>query len=291
MKNGVRRSMVGRQFPNRQIIFYFFVALFAVGCVGQQEPRVRIITPVATPTLHSIFASSTGEFLEQPGIGQVEGTPTLMSFFGPSSTPISTRTPMPVNTTSLSTPTPRPTDVIKDVFIFDESLNVNWTMENSFFVDYDVRDDDFSYNGRYSIGVTPETGNGRLMFTVDPDSEEEYLRQNVLAVQFWLYSGDDYIATDDLSVTIIGSNEYPYFVANDDSVVVDDALPTFPQTRLYYLGILEDIPPDTWVQVEVWLDDLIYDPDYQYVTGVIIENDDNFLQKFYLDDLELVIAE
>jgi hypothetical protein len=153
------------------------------------------------------------------------------------------------------------------------------------------RESEVAYNGRHSLAVSPEAPGGRLIFAVVPDAEEAYLRDNVLAVRFWLYSGDDYVGTEDLSVTILGSNEFPYWVEGDDSVQVDDSLPTFSQTRLYFLNVEEDIPPETWIQIEVWLDDLIFDPDYHYVTGVVIENDEDFLRTFYIDDLELVIEE
>ena len=269
----------------------FIILSVAVACVGPQTQGTRIVTPFSTPTLHSIFSNATIDTSESPNLFPLAGTPTLMGFFEEPTVPTTVRPTEPVDITPLLTLTPRPTPVITTITIYGEALNENWTLENSFFFDYDPREDEVSYNGRYSLAFTPESGFGNLMFTVKPDSEEEYPRQNVVAVQFWLYSGDDYIATDDLTVTIIGSNEYSYWVEGDDSVEVDDSLPTFPQTRLYFLNIEEDIPPDTWIQVEVSLNELIYEPEYRFVTGIIIENEEDFLRTIYLDDLELVIEE
>ena len=65
--------------------------------------------------------------------------------------------------------------------------------------------------------------------------------------------------------------------------------PTFSETRLYFLGINRDIPPETWVNVEVWLDDLQYDPIYEYVTGFYIKNDEGFGQTFYVDAVRIIM--
>jgi hypothetical protein len=73
-------------------------------------------------------------------------------------------------------------------------------------------------------------------------------------------------------VTVLGSNSYTYWV-EDDISVKSIYEPVFSETRLYYLGVNRTIPPNTWVKVELWLDERIYDPDYRYVTGFYIKNE------------------
>ena len=68
-----------------------------------------------------------------------------------------------------------------------------------------------------------------------------------------------------------------------------DADSSFSETRLYFLDIKHTIPPDTWVEVVVWLDQLIYDPPYKYVTGVYIKNDQGFFNTFYVDHVSLLV--
>ena len=54
-------------------------------------------------------------------------------------------------------------------------------------------------------------------------------------------------------------------------------------------GTVENAP-DTWVELVVWLDDLPYDPDYTYVTGLYLKNDKVFQQTVYVDRVALLIA-
>ena len=175
--------------------------------------------------------------------------------------------------------------------IYDENLNANWTLDNTREVIYDLRDDTFSYEGDYSLAFTPKVAYADLAFTVNEDADGIYLRDDVLAVRFWLYSGDDYIETDDLAAYAVGSNEYPYWVFDDDSVTVDDGLSLYPPARLYFLDVEEDIPPDTWLQIEFWLDEQVYDPEYEYVTGFFLKNDEDFFRTVYIDEVELLIRE
>jgi hypothetical protein len=92
---------------------------------------------------------------------------------------------------------------------------------------------------------------------------------------------------------VLGSNSYTYWLANDTSVPTDTTVtveaPLFSETRLYDLHINRAIPPGTWVQVVVWLDDLIYDPEYTYVTGMYIKNNKGFLNTFYIDQVNLLM--
>jgi hypothetical protein len=114
------------------------------------------------------------------------------------------------------------------------------------------------------------------------------LREDVLGFSFWLYGNDDWIDREDLLVTVVGSNESPYWIPDDQSVE-NIYEPLFSETRLYYLGINDDIPPKTWVQVYIWLDDLLFDPDYEYVTGIYIKNDEQFFETALIDELTVYL--
>ena len=108
-------------------------------------------------------------------------------------------------------------------------------------------------------------------------------------MRFWLHSDQDGLALSDLAVTVLGSNAQPTFDPQDHSVRVDaDKGPFFSETRLYYLGFNHAISPDAWVLVEVWLDELPYDPDYVYLTGIYIKNDRDYRGRFYIDDVQLI---
>lgn len=283
--------MKKNRLPFKLIVLNFIVVCLAAGCTADVGGVAQPAVLAETPTVHHVFAG-VGETVDQPeSIPLPAGTPTKAPLFEPATMPTPFSVTESVEITQLPTPTARPTIATRIVTIYDEALNENWTLENSFDVEYELSEGLASYNGRFSLAFTPQAGYGNLMFTVAPGSEEEYLRQDVLAVQFWLYSGDDYVETDDFLVSIVGSNEYSYWVEGDDSVVVNDSRPTFPSTRLYFLNVEEDIPPDTWIQIEVWLNDLIYDPDYQYVTGIIIKNDEDFLRTAYVDEVSLIMIE
>jgi hypothetical protein len=118
---------------------------------------------------------------------------------------------------------------------------------------------------------------------------QTYPYSAVLGISFWLNSGADTLNTDALVVTVLGSNDYGYYLPNDKSVVTD-AKNFFSETRLYYLGINRSIPPNTWVPIVLWLDSLPYDPPYKNVTGIYLKNDASFRQTFYVDQVELLLA-
>ncbi|MCJ7701081.1 MAG: hypothetical protein MUO62_05825 [Anaerolineales bacterium] len=51
-----------------------------------------------------------------------------------------------------------------------------------------------------------------------------------------------------------------------------------------------NVPPYTWAEVIIWLEDLVYDPYYDYVVGFYLKNDESYLQTFYIDDVRLVLT-
>ena len=220
-------------------------------------------------------------------------TPTLNPYFSVRNSTIftegkSTSTPEPeaADSTPLSKTNQSENTQITSEVIYDEALNPNWTVEHSQGVANNLRSKEMAYRGSYSISLTPQADFGDLFFAIREGSSREYLRKDIVGVRFWIYSEIDAIATRDLAVAIVGSNQYSYWVYEDQSVI-GDYDPTFPETRLYDLGFNQAIPPKTWVQVEVLLDKLIYDPDYKYVTGFFVKNDSGFRSRVFLDDIEI----
>ncbi|MBE2221673.1 MAG: hypothetical protein IAF02_09045 [Anaerolineae bacterium] len=260
--------------------FLLFLLWITVGCttVPQQEAAQDNVEPA--PTINTVFSTAVDKNLLSDDRSTAEGL---------SATPeqqevAPTLTPLP-------TLTPKPTVEMKIVKIFGDTLHEDWSLQNSRAVDYDLNESAFVYEGSTAISYKPNLEYADLAFTVNEDANDVYLRDKVLAVRFWLYSVGEYVNTDALLVSVVGSNDFPYWVADDNSVVTQDSRPVFPATRLYYLNVEEDIPPDTWFQVELWLNDLIYDPQYEYVTGIYIKNDENFFRTIYIDDVELLVQQ
>lgn len=180
--------------------------------------------------------------------------------------------------------------------IYNDELNAGWTMEHSTNTTFNPWDTTHWFqtlrqettSGASAIAVSPQADYGTLFFAVRPDSDTVYKRTEVLGVSFWLNSGSDGIATADLAVTVLGSNKVPYWEADDRSVFGDNP-GAFSETRLYYLDINRTIPPNTWINIVVWLNKLQFDPPYTYVTGFYVKNDLDFRSTYYLDQVALLV--
>lgn len=225
---------------------------------------------------------------------QSEPPPTVAPIFQAPSFVAPTLVPLP-------NPTPPPQVVrtageqvdFVEVTIFDDVLAPDWTVEHSSGMNYDLGFPGYFNSGRASIEVLPLYPEADFRFAVHPAARTIYPRNQVMGFRFWLSGGSNHIETGDLAVTISGSNEFPYWIENDHSVArAIGARPdevVFWPTRLYYLEINRSIPPDTWVEVTVLLDNLVYDPPYEFVTGMSISNDTGFFGKFYVDQVEVVL--
>jgi hypothetical protein len=187
----------------------------------------------------------------------------------------------------------RATNQAAAINLYGDTLNVDWSAERSGKVKYDLASTAFVHSGKNAIMVTPTDDFGRFFLTVRKNAQKIYPRDRILGISFWLNGGDNTIGTSDLAVTVTGSNQYIYWTADDTSVKINVAVtadsPLFSETRLYYLHINRSIPPNTWVEVVVWLDDLRYDPIYTYVTGMYIKNDEGFFGPYYIDDVQLLV--
>lgn len=249
------------------MLFGISVALTACGTPVRADQNAGVLpTPTVAGLFHATTPTSAATMVAQP-----EPTRAL-----PTAAPEATATPQP----------PR------ELSIYDEALNKNWSLVNSDGMTFHLTENRVVSNGGVAAVITPTKDFGTLFFTVRKQSKEVYLRKQVLGVKFWLNSGPNGIRTSDLAVTVVGSNTYSYWVKDDTSVKVTGRvtqdLPLFPETRLYFLGINRDIEPNTWVEVDVWLDDNQYDPEYTYVTGIYIKNDKGFRSPFYIDRVSLI---
>jgi hypothetical protein len=237
---------------------------FLVACSQDTTDPEVTIEPVSTPTLHPLFG-------ERP---TAESEPTI--------------TPSPTGEAPVSAP-PRVEayENAQELPVFSDDLSSNWSLDISWDLDYEIVTD-VAHTGTSSIKLTPRKEEAGLYFTVKEDASRAYAKNEVLGVSFWLYSGEGVIETDDLVVTVTGSNQYPYWVSGDDSVPSPDDLPPFSETRLYYLNINRDVPAETWVLVELWLDEREFDPEYEFVTGLYIKNDADLVRPFYVDDVNII---
>ncbi|HMQ31511.1 MAG TPA: hypothetical protein PKD53_12355 [Chloroflexaceae bacterium] len=181
--------------------------------------------------------------------------------------------------------------VVAEVRIFDEQLDPNWTLEESWGMRLDPRSPSFAGRGLSSLEATPLEAFGGVLLSNGPDSTRLYPRSDVLGVRFSVSGGPRYLPADALVVKVVGSNRYPYFVFGDSSVTLAYD-PTnrnvFPEVGLNRLGLRRDLEPGEWADVELWLDG--YDiADYTYVTGLNVMNAASYMDRFYIDNVRLLV--
>lgn len=264
---------IPRSFQTALRALVICMALGACGTVGNSATSTR--SPQATPTIAAVF-----------------GDPATRTPQRPTSTATAPPTPRQPTPTARTIPTRVVDDTIEVVSLYDEKLNPNWSLENTSGAKYDLASTN-AQRGKLALQVRPTKGLGKLYFTVREKSRDVYERKRVLGLRFWLSGGDNAITTTDLGVAILGSNEYPYWVADDTSVKINATVtadaPLFSETRLYDLYVNRDLPPKSWVEIIVWLDSLQFDPEYNYVTGFYVKNDELFLDTYYLDHVDLLL--
>jgi hypothetical protein len=227
-------------------------------------------------------------------------TPTIPALFQEPPTrtallPEPTRTAQPAPTVPAAsmTQTAVPSDAnLVAIPIYDDRLREGWSLEPSFRMVYDVQHDSFVNRGSYAIEAQAEDPFASLYFTIQEDSGQVFLRDRVLGLRFLLSGGESEIGNQQLAVSVVGSDAQPYWLADDNSVAPSpnttiDA-PLFSETRLAFLSI-NVVPVGEWVEVVVWLDELIYDPYYTYVTGFYLKTDE--LPRFYIDQVELIVLD
>jgi hypothetical protein len=268
------------QHPAKRWVRYISMGLLLSACTSINSQPTAVPPNIPTPTLSSLFR-------DPPTL--VSGAPTAQpTHVLVQPTAQSIASPMP----SVPNPT-RIADQVAAISLFDDTLNSDWSTERSGKVNYDTASTTFVHGGEKAIMVTPTADFGQFFLTVRKGAQKIYPRERILGISFWLNGGKNSIATSDLAVTVTGSNQYTYWVADDSSVKVDTPVtaeaPLFPETRLYFLHINRTIPPNTWVEVVLWLDDQVYEPEYTYITGMYFKNDKEILTTYYIDDIQLLV--
>jgi hypothetical protein len=266
--------MSRRRHPRGGLLAALLLGLVALaGCASAAGGAALTSTPQPAPTVAPIFSSAQ---------------PTML----PTPEPLRTERPIP---------TPDPTERtagrtgIAELRVYDDRLAAGWSLERSSGVRYRASSA-YVHSGASALAAEPRGGTATLFFTVDEDAPATYERDRVLGVSFWINGGPEGIADDDFAVTVVGSNAHTHWVPNDTSVRLDGRNTSgesflFSETRLYYLGINRDIPPETWVEVVLWLDEREFDPDYAYVTGFYVKNDVKYQAPFYIDRVSLLVQE
>ncbi|MBK8988837.1 MAG: LysM peptidoglycan-binding domain-containing protein [Chloroflexi bacterium] len=273
-----------------QTVFIFCVALLAslVGCAtGSIEPQSTYV-PQATPTTHSFFLSDGSRLTQEPvDNGLVTAAPTVANYFSARNT----STPRPTSAPRATVPPPT-RDIsslnTESFIIYDDALNEDWVVQDNPDAEVDLASTTQVHAGRKAIAFTPLVDFTTLFFTIEPEAERSFPYEETVGFSFWLNGGDDYIEFNELAVTVTSSNDFAYWRPDDTSVQFPEG-EYFSETRLYFLGINGSIPPNTWVQIYVWIDNLIYDPVANYVTGFYIKNDEGFYNTIYIDDLEIIM--
>ncbi len=229
-----------------------------------------------SPTTHPIFAAKTS----------------LPTF------PTETSPLVPLETTPTALSPVLPEEVNNGwMVVFDESLNSNWGLETSRGMTY-TETDTLANTGAVSLALTGREDD-HLTFKVLSNSPDRYLQEQTISLNFWLNTGETELGVDQLFVEILGSTNVFYWVRNDTSATVD--LDTFSGKRMYSLDLNHILERNTWVQIEIMLNELVYDPNfddtpmddpfYDYVTGFSLHFAEGFSGTIYLDDVELLLVE
>lgn len=277
----------------RTLLILLFLA--TAGCAATRPVVVqRAEDAPAAPTTSAIFGSD----LAADGTRSSAAATRALSGPDAAVTPVAwferaqvtpTTAPLPTpGDTPTPAPTPAPPKLITST-IFADGLVAEWTLDNSRWMRYE-RQGEVVHSGDVALAFEPEEDFGSLFFTVRENARETFPYRQVMGVGFWLNAGDEELDLEDLALTVVGSNEVSYWVPGDNSVRSDND-PIFSETRLYFLDFNLPFPANQWVYVELWLDDLVFDPVYEYVTGFYIKNDRGVFQTIYIDDVHLIMLE
>lgn len=263
---------------------YWFGVL--LGMIGLLMGCTLVGTDEGTESLPVLPTPTTHPFLQQRETVSTPSKPIRPNETMPTALPEegapedSTVTPVPL-------PTISPLNVITKT-VYGDALDANWQLRNIQGIESDFLEMDVVHNGRFSIAMRPVEDFRPFYFIVNEDATEVYPASQVLGLNFWLHGGNDYIELSDFAITVVGSNDYPYWVQGDTSVYTDGVFP-FSETALYWLDFNNAIPPNTWVEVTLWLDEREFDPVYEYVTGFYLKNDEGFYNEVYIDDISLIM--
>lgn len=259
------------------VVLLLVVLAFLAGCVpGQIGPSP---TPRPAPTIAPFFSGAR---------------PTVPVVTIPSPVPGAQQSSDPPLSDAAALQATAQRDVsdrvVTEVTIFDEQLDPNWSLDDSWGIQLNPRSPSFAGSGRVSLEAIPLEPFAGVLMTNSPLSTEMYPRADVLGVRFSVSGGARYLQPDSLIVKVVGSNRYPYFVEDDRSVWLDDSpnAQVFAEVGLDWLGLRRDLEPGEWADVELWLEG--YDlADYTYVTAINVMNAPSYMHRFYIDNVRLVV--
>ncbi len=223
------------------------------------------------------------------------GAPTVAGVFRiPASATPSPQVSPPTSTLpaqTAETESPTPTAQPYTVLIYGDSLNPNWVAQPDTGVKIDLKSSRKVYRGDAAISLPPrKRGGATSFFAVSDHSQEEYRRNQVAKLSFRLYSPKDPLYLDQFAIAFVGSKRLPYWSAEDQKVA--DFLSVYPRINLNQLGFDRAIPADTWVLVEINLDqDLALAPEYQYLTGISFTNTTDPARPLLIDDVSLTLRD
>ena len=214
----------------RSLVMCVLLILALTGCGSE----ARSANAAEMPTLSGYFSRDASTPTPTRETPDPKAVPTYSPYFKPNSfTPPPTRTPRPTPTLAVSKikepsgtviavgKAPQASQIITTT-IYDEQLNSNWTIDFSKGMDIELADSSHPHQGSKAIAISPLQDYGTALFAVREGVTQTYPYTAVLGVSFWLNSGADQLNTDALVVTIIGSNDYGYYVPSDKSVATDN---------------------------------------------------------------------
>lgn len=280
---------------NKLISYYGLLLLFLLAsCTTTGLDSDNPAEALPKPTTFQFFDESPELEEGAPeGAQNSTGIPTVANLFTERDTP----TPKPLATPLPTFPPSSATEIpsseqenLFDYYVFDDTLDDNWAVAETIGATIDMESDIRVFEGANSIAFTPKEDFTSLFFAVKSSSNIAFQADKVLGLNFWINGGDDFIQLEQLALTIVGSNDYGYWSLGDNSVEFPDG-ESFSETRLYFLGLNRSIPPNTWVEVTLQVESLVYDPEYNYVVGFYLKNDLGFRNTVYLDEVKLVLLE
>jgi len=258
---------------------------------GNQAPLAIEVFP--TPTNHFLLQGKAPVDTSDSPV-TLSGVPTTASIFRAASsatpTPIVLATATSTSTTiPASTETQPPAPQSFTVAIYEDDLNPNWAVQKDTRLRFDLKSSSAVYRGHTAISFAPRSrGDATMFLTVTDQTTEEYRRDQLTKLSFWLYSPKNLLYLDQFSITFVGSKRLPYWSAEDQKTA--NFLSAFPHINLEQLGFDRAIPADTWVMVEIDLDTArLLAPEYQYLTGISFQNATAPTHPLLIDNLNLTL--
>ncbi|MGB1251181.1 MAG: hypothetical protein ACPG8W_11240 [Candidatus Promineifilaceae bacterium] len=211
--------------------------------------------------------------------------------------------PTPTNT---PLPTPVPTVGLETYeLVYEDELSANWEIVTN--AQYEVIHGRNPYSGNASIIFTPTLGARTFMFTVKESADRTYRQDEIFGITFQVSSINNHIGIDDMAMTVIGSNEIPYWklddfsvenvgIPNENWVGREDRISNwyatiYPETLFAFLEVDRAIAPKTWTPVNNWLSARLLAPPYEYVTGFYVKTGNLFQGTVQIDDIRIIALE